>query len=94
MKTWGIFPQWRIMMEINDLVTRMNNVFRDVFDNPTIEIFPDMTANDVAGWDSFSYINLIASMEVEFDIEFTQQEAFEFKTVGELKKAVERKTGM
>ena len=81
-------------METNDLVTRMNNVFREVFDNPTIEIFPDMTANDVAGWDSFSHINLITSLEIEFDIEFTQQAAFGFKTVGELKKAVERKTGM
>lgn len=91
---WGISRQWRIKMETNDLVTRMNIVFREVFDNPTIEIFPDMTANDVEGWDSFSHINLIASMEIEFDIEFTQQEAFEFKTVGELKKAVERKTGM
>jgi len=75
-------------MEEKDVVDRMNNVFREVFDNPTIEIFDEMTASDVVGWDSFSHINLISSLEIEFDIEFTQQEAFGFKAVGELKSAI------
>ena len=88
---WGISRQWRIKMETNDLVTRMNNVFREVFDNPTIEIFDNMVSNDVVGWDSFSHINLITSLEIEFDIEFTQQEAFGFKTVGELKNEIMKK---
>lgn len=78
-------------MEASDVVLRMNNVFCEVFDNPTIEIFDEMTASDVVGWDSFSHINLITSLEIEFDIEFTQQEAFGFKTVGELKSAIESK---
>lgn len=75
-------------MEQKEVVDRMNNVFREVFDNPTIEIFDEMTSSDVVGWDSFSHINLITSLEIEFDIEFTQQEAFGFKTVGELKSAI------
>ena len=75
----------------NDIVARMNKIFREVFDNPTIEIFDGMTSSDVVGWDSFSHINLITSLEIEFDIEFTQQEAFGFKTVGELKLAIEAK---
>lgn len=75
----------------NDIVARMNKIFREVFDNPTIEIFDEMTSSDVVGWDSFSHINLITSLEIEFDIEFTQQEAFGFKTVGELKSAIEAK---
>ncbi len=75
-------------MAENDVVARINNVFREVFDNPEIEIFDEMTASDVVGWDSFSHINLITSLEIEFDIEFTQQEAFGFKTVGELKDAI------
>ena len=78
-------------MANNDVVERMNKIFREVFDNPTIEIFDDMTSSDVVGWDSFSHINLITSLEIEFDIEFTQQEAFGFKTVGELKSAIEAK---
>lgn len=78
-------------MAENDVVARMNKVFREVFDNPEIEIFDEMTASDVVGWDSFSHINLITSIEIEFDLEFTQQEAFGFKTVGELKEAILKK---
>jgi len=78
-------------MNENSVMSRMNKVFCDVFDNPTIEIFDDMVSSDVVGWDSFSHVNLIASMEIEFDIEFTQQEAFGFKTVGELKDAITKK---
>lgn len=73
------------------MVVRMNGVFRDVFDNPGIEIFDGMTSSDVVGWDSFSHINLITSLEIEFNIEFSQQEAFGFKTVGELKQAILKK---
>jgi len=78
-------------MDTNDMVVRMNGVFRDVFDNPGIEIFDGMTSSDVVGWDSFSHINLITSLEIEFNIEFSQQEAFGFKTVGELKQAILKK---
>ncbi len=78
-------------MAENDVVARMNRVFREVFDYPEIEIFDEMTSSDVVGWDSFSHINLITSLEIEFDIEFTQQEAFGFKTVGELKLAISKK---
>ena len=78
----------------NDIVARMNKIFREVFDNPTIEIFDEMTSSDVVGWDSFSHINLITPLEIEFDIEFTQQEAFGFKTVGELKEAISKKTSV
>ena len=81
-------------MAENDIVARMNKIFREVFDNPTIEIFDEMTSSDVVGWDSFSHINLITSLEIEFDIEFTQQEAFGFKTVGELKEAISKKTSV
>ena len=76
-------------MTENEIVTRMNEVFREVFDNPEIEIFDEMTSSYEGGWDSFSHINMITSLEIEFDIEFTQQEAFGFKTVGELKSAIE-----
>ena len=78
-------------MDENDVVSRMNKIFREVFDNPTIEIFDEMISSDVVGWDSFSHINLITSLEIEFNIEFSQQEAFGFKTVGELKQAILKK---
>lgn len=76
----------------DNIKTELNNIFRSVFDNPNIQITDDTTSNDIIGWDSFSHINLISTIEIHFDIEFTQSEAFGFKTVGELIQSIESKT--
>jgi acyl carrier protein len=78
-------------MDEKEVVQKMNAVFQEVFDNQALEIFDSMTSSDVVGWDSFSHINLITALEIDFDIEFNQQEAFGFKTVSELKNAITKK---
>lgn len=70
---------------------KLTEIFRSVFDNPEIELFDEMTSSDVVGWDSFSHINLISTIEMELDIEFTRSETFGFKTVGELIDSVHKK---
>lgn len=69
----------------------LTKVFREVFNNPSINISKDITSNDVMGWDSFSHMNLIAAIEIHFNIEFTQFEAMSFTNVGELMISIERK---
>ena len=78
-------------MEREAVKEKLTEIFRSVFDNPDIEIFDEMTSSDVVGWDSFSHINLISSIEMELDVEFSQSEAFGFKTVGELIASVQKK---
>ena len=72
---------------------RMNQVFRYVFDDDSISIRPEMTANDIDGWDSLSHINLILAIESTFNIRFTQKELLSFRNVGDLSKCVEGKCG-
>ena len=69
----------------------LNDIFCSVFDNPNIEITDGTTSNDIIGWDSFSHMNLITSIEDQFNIEFSQDEALGFKTVGELIHSIENK---
>ncbi len=75
-----------------DVKSDLNQVFCDVFGNPNIVINEEMTSNSIVGWDSFSHMNLIAAIELHFDIGFTQKEALGFKTVGELIDSIVRKT--
>lgn len=70
---------------------RLQNVFRVVFDDDEIELRPDMTADDVDGWDSLSHTNLILSVEKEFKIKFNQRELLTFKNVGDLLRSIESK---
>lgn len=69
----------------------LNDIFMMVFDDDTIQITPEMTANDIDGWDSLSHINLITSVEATFSIRFTQKELLSLKNIGDLLKIIENK---
>lgn len=74
-----------------NLHERLTMVFRKVFGNDTLLLTPDMTADDIEEWDSFSHVNLILAIEIEFGIEFDQNEAMNFENVGALETAIEQK---
>jgi len=72
-------------------IENLNEVFRQVFDDDTIEIKTEMTAGDVDGWDSLSHINLIIAVEAAFNIRFSQRELLSFKNVGDLVRCIDNK---
>ena len=58
-------------MSMDEIFETLNEIFRDVFDDDTIEVNENTTADDIDDWDSLEHINLIASVEQEFGIKFT-----------------------
>ena len=68
-------------MELQD---RLNEIFCEVFDDDDIKIAPEMTANDIDGWDSLSHVNLIVAIETKFKIRFNQKELLTLRNVGDL----------
>ena len=70
---------------------KINEGFRAVFDNESITLTPDLTADDIDEWDSLSHINLMLAIELEFGIEFLQSEIQDFRNVGELIECVKTK---
>ena len=74
-----------------DLLDRLNEIFCEVFDDDEIRISPEMTANDVDGWDSLSHVNLIVVIEAKFNITFSQKELLTFKNVGDLLNSIRSK---
>ena len=69
----------------------LTGVFRNVFDDESIEIARETTANDVDGWDSLSHVNLILAVEAKFKIRFAQRELLTFRNVGDLIDAITAK---
>jgi len=74
-----------------EITERLTKVFRKVFDDDSIVLSPELTANDIDGWDSLSHINLLIAIELEFGIEFKQNEIQSFANVGELIQSIEKK---
>lgn len=68
-------------------------VFRQVFDDPELSIRPDMTPNDIDGWDSMAHLNLIAAVELHFKIKFDTKELRKLRTVGDLGQIIDGKLG-
>ena len=75
-------------MELQDT---LNKIFCEVFDDDDIKIAPEMTANDIDGWDSLSHVNLIVAIETKFNIRFSQKELLTFKNVGDLLNSIRSK---
>lgn len=71
------------MMRENVFKT-INEIFRDVFDDESIEVGEETTAEDIEDWDSLEHINLIAAIEQEFGIKFTMGQVVSMKNVGEM----------
>lgn len=71
-------------MAREELFERLNEVFRDVFDDEDITVTDATTADDIEDWDSLEHINLMAAVEQEFGIKFTMGQIVTMKNVGEM----------
>lgn len=67
-----------------EVYERLNEVFRDVFDDETITVCDETTSDDIEGWDSLEHINLVVAVESEFGIRFNMGEVNKLKNVGEM----------
>jgi acyl carrier protein len=80
-------------MEHSEIITRLNPVFRETFDDDSIEISPEMVAADVDQWDSLNNIRLMVRIEEIFGIIFDTPELTGLANVGELIKTIAGKLG-
>ncbi|WP_022768131.1 MULTISPECIES: acyl carrier protein [unclassified Butyrivibrio] len=71
-------------MTREEVFEKMNEVFRDVFDDEDITVTDETTADDIEDWDSLEHINLVNAMEEEFGVKFTMGEIVALKNVGEM----------
>lgn len=79
-------------MDEPQIYARLAEVFRDVFDEDSIELTPQLTAKDVDGWDSLAHIRLILTVEKAFKVKFSTSEIGKLENVGELVKLIKART--
>lgn len=71
-------------MDKQKITERLTEVFRDIFDDETLEIGETTTADDIEDWDSLEHISLISAVEKAFKMRFTMKEVSGMKNVGEM----------
>ena len=95
MEKQGTREEWLQMTENGEnnkkIHKKLQEVFREVFDNDKLVINRNMTANDVEDWDSFAQINLIIGCEKIFRLHFDISEIVGLEKVGDMMDLIERK---
>lgn len=75
---------------MHQIESRLTDVFRATFADESIELAPEMTADDVPAWDSVSHIQLIFAVEEEFGITLSTKDLETLEDVGALQAAITR----
>jgi len=71
-------------MEQTELIQKLTSLFRNVFNNDSLVLTNELTANDVDRWDSLSHMILIAEIEKTFSIRFKLKDLNKMRNVGDL----------
>jgi len=78
-------------MTREEVMKKLNEIFRNVFDDETIVLTDETNANDIEDWDSLEQINLIVNIENEFGMMFDMSEVSDLANVGEMADLIMRK---
>ena len=71
-------------MTREEVYERLNKVFQEVFDDDSIPVNDNTTADDIEDWDSFEHINLVVAVEEEFSFKIPMGKVVTMKNVGEM----------
>ncbi len=68
----------------DNILKELETVFKQFFKNDLIILKNETVADDIEYWDSLTHIELINTIEKQFNITFTFNEVLSFDTVGEM----------
>src|SRR5436309_7139477 len=85
---WSRSP---MAMTRSEVMRRLQPIFDDLFAEK-VELTPELTAADVAGWDSLRHIALLMAIEEAFSVRFHVGEVDAVTNVGEFADVIARRS--
>lgn len=76
-------------MEKNEILEKVQAIFRDVLDNEELVVLRDQSADDIEEYDSLAHVQLIVAMEKEFGIKFKSKDILSWDNFGEMLDCIE-----
>jgi len=71
-------------MEREEVFAKLTDIFRDNFDDDSIELTEETSSADIDGWDSMEQVSLVVIIQDKFKINFNIEEVNAMKNVGEM----------
>ena len=69
---------------MDNILEELQDIFRDVLDQPDLVLTRSSNASNVDDWDSLAHINLVTSIEKRYKIRFALGELQDLKDVGDM----------
>ncbi len=80
-------------MTREEIYVDLTEIFQDIFDDDTLEINDETTADDIEGWDSLEQINLLVAIEKQFNIKIGLADVSGLENVGAMVDLIQRLVG-
>lgn len=80
-------------MDREKVLSEIQEIFRDNFDDDTLVITPASNADDIEDWDSLEQINLLTAIEKKYGLKFVLKDVRDLQNVGDLLDLLERLMG-
>ena len=77
-------------MTEQEILAAVQDIFRDNFDDDTLEITRATCADDIEDWDSLEQINLLVAIEKKFSVKFKLDDVKNLPNVGAMLDLVKR----
>ena len=71
-------------MTREEVFEKITRIFREEFDDDSLIIVDETNAEDIEDWDSLAHVELVMTMEKEFNMKFNIKEVGKLKNVGEM----------
>jgi len=75
----------------SEILEKLNEIFRDIFDDDNIQISENTTAADIEDWNSLAQINIIIACQAEFDVKFDLKDVLSLNNIKDITDVIERK---
>ncbi len=72
------------MSQKKQILIKLQDIFRVIFDDDSIKINSNTTAEDIEEWDSLNQIRIILACEKEFSVKLNPREINDFVNIGEM----------
>ena len=74
-----------------NISNRLQNIFRDIFDDESIVLTRNSSPGDIEDWDSLAQVNIIVACESEFGVKFDMNDITGIRNAGNMIDLIERK---
>ena len=75
-----------------EILAKLTTIFHDIFDDPSLVIADQTTAEDVEEWDSVNHVLLVVEVERQFKVKFKTAEIETLRNVGDLVSLIAKKS--